>query len=167
VLHRREADAILRKPERHRLPAGELRVGVVLHHRFDRNVGALHHAGQHRAWRDAVLVGIDADGEFARFLCRLDDAEARAARDLVDDVGAGVEHRLGHLQSDRRIAKIIGIGDSDLDVRIDCTRPLEVADDELVYPDRFVPPITPMTGLPLMPLILESIATMVASAPAR
>ena len=59
-----------------------------------------------------------------------------AARDLVDDVGARVEHRLRHLQADRRIAEIVGIGDLDFRLRVDGARALNVADDELVDADR-------------------------------
>ena len=101
------------RPERHCLAAGELAVGIVLHHRLDRDVRALDHAGEHGAGRDVVLVGVDADGETARLLRRLDDAQSRAARHLVDDVCARVEHRLRHLKADRRIAEIVGIGDLD------------------------------------------------------
>ena len=74
---------------------------------------------------------------FPCFLRRLDHAEARAAGDLVDDVGAGVEHRLCHLQTDGRIAEIIGIGDLDLGVRVDRARALDVADNEFIDADRF------------------------------
>ena len=136
VFHRREADAVLGKAERDRLAAGELAVGVILDDRLDRDIGALDHAGQHGARRDAVLVGVDADGEMPRLFGRLDDAEAGAAGHLVDDIGAGVEHRLRHLQADRRIAEIVGIGDLDLDVRVDVARALDVADDEFVDADR-------------------------------
>ncbi len=58
-------------------------------------------------------------------------------RDLVDDVGAGVEHRFRHLQADRRIAEIVGIGDLDFRLWVDGARPLDVADNELVDADRF------------------------------
>ncbi len=84
----------------------------------------------------AVLIGVDADREFSGLLRRLDDAEAGAAGHLIDDVGAGVEHRLGHLQADRRIAEIVGIGDLHLGLRIDGARALDIADDELVDADR-------------------------------
>ena len=86
--------------------------------------------------REAVLVGVDADGEVARLLRRLNDAEAGAAGDLVDDVGTRLEHRIRHLQADRRIAEIVGIGDLDLNVGIDVVRALDVAGDELVDADR-------------------------------
>ena len=85
----------------------------------------------------AVLVGVDADRVVAGLLGRLDDAKAGAAGDLVDDVGAFLEHRLGHLQADRRIAEIVGVGDLDLDVGVHVPGALDVADDELVDADRF------------------------------
>ena len=43
-----------------------------------------------------VLVGVDADRQAARVGGGLEDAAARATGRVVDDVGAAVEHALGH-----------------------------------------------------------------------
>ena len=89
--------------------------------------------------RDAVLVGVDPDRETPRFFRRLNNAKPCPAGHLVDDVGAGVEHRLGHLQSDRGIAEVVRIGDFDFRIRIDVSRALDVADNEFVDADRLRP----------------------------
>ena len=118
------------------LPPGNFFSSIVFHHRLYRHIRALDHARQHRSWRDAVLIRIDADGKLARFLRGLNDAKPGSAGDLVDDVRAAIEHGLSHLKPNGRITEIVGVGDLDLDIRIDGASAFNITDDELVDADR-------------------------------
>src|SRR6478735_1850127 len=119
-----------------------VRLDVVVH----RGVDALEHRGEDERLlalrRSEVLVGVDADRHVARAggLDGLEDAVARLAGSVVDDVGALVELPLGGelatgrvLEAGLAVVRVLGeVLDLDLDARVDGLHASGVAGLELL-----------------------------------